>query len=334
MSDRASSRKLASNVLAFFEDRHPPASDFRRDALEGLRRTPRRLSPKYFYDARGSALFDAITETPEYYVTRTELALLKASGAEIAERAGPGAVVIEPGSGSSLKIRSLLDALEAPAGYVGLDISREHLIAACEDLAGDYPWLGVSAVCADFTLGLDLTDLDLPTGRRLLFFPGSTIGNFEPDEARQVLSGFRGGLRPGDAVLIGADRVKPVERLLAAYDDAGGVTAEFNLNLLDRMNRELGGDIDRAGFKHVALWNEKAARIEMHLEALKAQRFTLAGETFEVAEGERIHTENSHKFTDESFAALARAAGYEAVTAWTDPDGLFALHWLEPRAEA
>jgi dimethylhistidine N-methyltransferase len=334
MSDSATGLKPASTSLAFFEDRHPPASDFGRDVREGLSGDPKTLSPIYFYDARGSAIFDAITDTPEYYVTRTELGVLETHGAEIADRAGPRAVVIEPGSGSSVKIRHLLDALNAPAGYVGLDISKDHLFAACNELAADYPDLEIGAVCADFTDGLDLAGLDFPPGRRLIFFPGSTIGNFEPEDAREVLAGFRQGMRPGDAVLLGVDQVKARETLEAAYDDGDGVTADFNLNLIDRMNRELGGDIDRAGFRHRAIWNAEAARIEMHLEALQDMAFTVAGEKFSMRKGETIHTENSHKFTQESFSALADAAGFSVDASWRDADGLFALHWLVPKPEA
>ena len=334
MSDCATGLKPASTSLAFFEDRHPPASDFGRDVRDGLSGDPKTLSPIYFYDARGSAIFDAITDTAEYYVTRTELGVLDAFGAEIAERAGPGAVVIEPGSGSSLKIRHLLDALNAPAGYVGLDISKDHLFAACADLAADYPDLEIGAVCADFTDGLDLEGLDFPPGRRLIFFPGSTIGNFEPDDARAVLAGFRQGMRPGDAVLIGVDQVKDPAVLEAAYDDSDGVTADFNLNLIDRMNRELDGDIDRSAFRHRAVWNAEAARIEMHLEALRDMDFTAAGERFSMQKGETIHTENSHKFTEASFSALAGAAGFTVEASWRDAAGLFALHWLVPKTEA
>ena len=331
--DRASERPTPSE-LDFYVDRHPPAGDFRQDVVAGFRQTPKTLSPKYFYDARGSELFDAITDTPEYYVTRTELALLDAIAGRIAQRAGPGAVVIEPGAGSSVKIRKLLDALDTPAGYVGLDISGDHVASACRRIARDYPDLSVGAVCADFTRGLDLEDLPMPDGRRLIFFPGSTIGNFERDAARDLLAGFRAALRPGDAVLVGADRVKDESTLVAAYDDAGGVTADFNLNVIDRINRELGADIDRGALQHRAVWNAELNRMEMHLEALRPVDFKIGQDEFHLAEGEWIHTENSHKFTDETFGALASAAGFDRVESWTDPDQLFSLHWLEPDSEA
>jgi len=334
MTDRAIGRDIEHASLDFFEDQHPPVGDFLRDVLDGFARTPKTVPPVYFYDAKGSGLFDQITETPEYYVTQTELALLDEIAPELAERAGHGAVVVEPGSGSSLKIRKLLDALGDPAGYLGLDISKSHLISAVEDLATDYPDVSVGAICADFTTGLNIDHLPMPTGRRIVFFPGSTIGNFEPDAACQVLSGFRNGMREGDAVLIGADRVKDRETLVRAYDDAAGVTAAFNLNLLERINRELNGSIDVSAFTHVALWNEDAARIEMHLEARRATRFCIAGTPFEMEKGERIHTENSHKFTIESFEALAKRAGFSVRRHWSDAAELFTLFWLEPNWEA
>lgn len=315
--------------LDFFVDLHPPMADFRSDVLDGLKARPRVIPPKYFYDADGSALFDAITATPEYYVTRVELAILERIAPEIARRAGKGAVVIEPGSGSSVKISTLLRALDEPAGYVGSDISREHLIAACRDLAADHPGLFVGAVCADFTAPLDLGELDIPDGKRLVFFPGSTIGNFEPEDAVQVLRNIRDWLRPGDALLLGADRIKDPEILKAAYDDAEGVTGAFNLNLLKRINRELGGDIDPADFRHRAIWNEEKARIEMHLEARRDVGFTVSGERFEMREGETIHTENSHKFSVESFSRLADEAGLSVSDHWSDPSQHFTLYWLE-----
>ena len=321
-------------ALDYFDDQHPPAGNFLRDVEDGLAKTPKSIPPVYFYDRAGSALFDKITELPEYYVTRTELALLDATSAELARLAGHGAVVIEPGSGSSLKIRKLLDSLDDPAGYVGLDISKDHLIAACEDLAEDYPDLSIGAVCADFTSGLNIDHLPLPEGRRIIFFPGSTIGNFEPKAAKAVLAGFRKGMRPGDAVLIGADRVKAADVLEAAYDDAQGVTADFNLNLLNRINRELDGTLDVQKFRHLSLWNADKARVEMHLEAREDMTFSVNGRSWTLRAGERLHTENSHKFTPESFETLAQEAGYEIRKSWSDSAELFSMHWLEPRAEA
>lgn len=320
--------------LDFFVDLHPPMADFRSDVVTGLGARPRTIPPKYFYDADGSALFDAITGVPEYYVTRTELSILERIAPDIAGRAGPGAVVIEPGSGSSVKISTLLRALDRPAAYIGSDISKEHLVAACRDLAADHPALFVGAICADFTAPIDLDELDIPAGRRLVFFPGSTIGNFEPEDAVGVLRNIRGWLRPGDALLLGADRIKDPAILTAAYDDAEGVTAAFNINLLKRINRELGGDIDTAAFRHRAIWNADKSRIEMHLEARRDTGFTVAGKRFEMREGETIHTENSHKFSVESFTKLAERAGLRVGTTWSDPAEHFTLYWLERGGEA
>ena len=320
--------------LDFFVDLHPPASDFRKDVIEGLTARPRVIPPKYFYDADGSALFDAITATPEYYVTRTELSVLERIAPEIARRAGPRAVVIEPGSGSSVKISTLLRALDNPAGYIGLDISKEHLLAACRELADAHPGLFVGAICADFTAPVDLSGLDMPSGRRLVFFPGSTIGNFEPEDAVRVLRHLRTWLRPGDGLLLGADRIKDPAILTAAYDDAEGVTAAFNLNLLKRIARELDSDVDPADFRHRAIWNADKSRIEMHLEAKCDVSFTVAGQSFSMQAGETIHTENSHKFSIESFSRLARNAGLEVRDHWSDPSQHFTLYWLERGTEA
>jgi L-histidine N-alpha-methyltransferase len=318
-----------SGALSFFKDFHPPKSRFREDVLDGLSRNQKAIPPKHFYDARGSALFDDITGTEDYYVTRTELGILDAIAADIAARAGSGAVVIEPGSGSSLKIDKLLNALDRPSAYIGMDISKDHLVAACEDLAKRYDGLLVGAICADFTQPLPLDEMPIPEGRRLVFFPGSTIGNFEPDDARSLLETIRSWLRPGDALLIGADRVKSANVLESAYDDAHGVTAAFNLNLLTRINRELDGTINPDDFKHRAIWNDELARVEMHLVALKDMSFSVSGRDFHIQEGESIHTENSHKFTREHFTRLANSAGLSVKDAWSDARDYFTLYWLE-----
>lgn len=334
MHDRVFGRPSPYAALDYFDDQHPPAGDFRDDVLKGLAASPKRIAPVYFYDAAGSVLFDRITELPEYYVARTELAILDRIGPELARLAGPGAVVVEPGSGSSVKIRKLLNSLPDAAGYLGLDISLDHLVASCQEIAADYPDIQVGAVCADFTNGLKIDHLPLPEGRRVVFFPGSTIGNFEPEAAREVLAGFRQGMRDGDALLIGADRVKDPATLVAAYDDAQGVTAQFNLNLVERINRQLDGTIDRNTLRHIALWNAERSRIEMHLEAVEAQNFTVAGQAFRLQAGERIHTENSHKFTPGSFQTLALTSGFQVLHTWSDAAELFSLHWLECRGKA
>lgn len=318
-----------NDALSFFEDLHPPASRFREEVLEGLALPQKKIPPKHFYDAKGSALFDDITRADEYYVTNTEIGILDTIAGEIAKLAGPDAVVIEPGSGSSIKIDKLLNALENPAAYIGLDISKEHLIAACKDLARRYKGLFVGAICADFTQPVAMNDLPIPDGKRLVFFPGSTIGNFEPEGSRLLLTHIREWLRPGDALLIGADRVKSVEVLEQAYDDAAGVTAAFNLNLLTRINRELEGDIDVAAFEHRAIWNADASRVEMHLVARNDVDFSISGQTFSMKAGESIHTENSHKFTIEHFSTLARQAGMAVRSHWSDERDYFTLYWLE-----
>lgn len=320
--------------LAFFEDLQPPASDFRADVLAGLSRPQKALSPKYFYDKTGSEIFDRITQAPEYYVSRTEIALLDRISADLRALAGPGAVVLEPGAGSSVKIRKLIDALDHPAAYVGMDISGDHVKAACRDIASDHPDLLVGAVCHDFTQGIDLSALPLPDGRRVVFFPGSTIGNFELDGALALLQTLRGWLRDGDALLIGVDLRKDGATLEAAYDDAGRATADFNYNLLERINAELGGTFDPSGFEYRAFWNPYRSRVEMYLQASRDMAFSVAGQDFMIRAGETIHTENSHKFTVDTFQDLARKAGLAPRTQWISDGEPFSIHWLEVSSEA
>lgn len=315
--------------LHYFADYEPPTDDFLSDVLEGLGASPKTISPKYFYDQKGSALFDEICRTPEYYVTRTELALLDEIGDEVAELTGTGAIVVEWGSGSSWKIRKLLDALDHPAEYIAIDISREHLLAAAADIAKDYPEVKVGAICADFLEHISLPDKAVVgTGRRLGFLPGSTIGNFEPETAARILRRVAEVVGSGGALLIGADLQKDEDRLLAAYDDAGGMTAAFNLNLLDRMKTELGAKLERDAFTHHVRYCREKHRIEMHLKAVRDTVIEVEGQRFPFTEGETIHSENSHKFTVESFHAVAAQAGFVAKKVWTDPEKLFSLHYL------
>lgn len=324
--------------LAFFEDMHPPAADFRADILAGLSKPQKALPPKYYYDEEGSRLFDAITEQPEYYVTGTELELLKSIGPDLKALAGKGALVLEPGAGSSVKIRTLLDALDAPSGYVGMDISGDHVRSACEALAGDYPALAVGALCHDFTQSLDVDGLPLPeaarAGKRIVFFPGSTIGNFELADALTLLKTLRGWLRPDDALLIGTDMRKAASTLEAAYDDDAGVTAAFNLNLIARINRELDGTIDPEGLRYEAFWNPYRSRVEMYLVALRDMQFRVAGQDFMIRQDETIHMENSHKFTVDTFRDLAAKAGLSLRKAWVSDGEAFSMHWLEPAGKA
>ena len=307
--------------LAFFVDQKPALATFLDDALTGLSAEPKQIAPKYFYDERGSELFDQICQTPEYYPTRTELGLLDRHGADIAAAVGPDCLVVEYGAGSSLKIRRLLGALDAPAGYVAVDISRDYLRAQMSGLARDLPSVPVGAICADFTKGFDLPPESAALGsRRLGFLPGSTIGNFTPDDAQALLARSTKLLGKGGLFLIGVDLKKSKQILDAAYDDGQGVTAAFNLNLLKRMRTELGAELDEHGFEHVAFYNREQGRVEMHLEAKGEQTISLEGQDFTFSDGERIHTESSYKYAPEEFAEMAQRAGFEPKALWTDPD--------------
>ncbi|VTU24978.1 Histidine-specific methyltransferase EgtD [Variovorax sp. PBL-H6] len=311
--------------------RAAPLSDFGRELFEGLSRSPRGISPKFFYDAAGSQLFDRICELPEYYPTRTEMRILTERAPEIAAQIGPHAEVIEFGAGSLTKVRLLLDALHTPRRYVPIDISGEHLEAAAQRLRTDYPQLGVQPVVADYTMPLVLPARGEGMGQRVGFFPGSTLGNFSPEEALAFLQLAQRLLR-GGGLLLGVDLVKDPARLHAAYNDAQGVTAAFNLNLLRRANRELGTDFDPEGFSHAAFYNAPLRRIEMHLVSRRAQAVTLDGQRFNFEEGETIHTENSYKFTVDGLQALAVKAGLRPAAVWTDPERLFSVHWLQSPA--
>lgn len=313
----------------------PRLDAFRRDVLRGLASAPPCIPSKYFYDERGSQLFNAITETPEYYLTRSERAIMDAHGDEMADAIGPRAVLIEYGSGSSHKTRTLLDALDPGtrperglAAYVPIDISREHLLSTAEALRKAYPKLIVAPVAADYTGDFDLPALP-PAQRHVVYFPGSTIGNFSRRQATAFLHHAAEVAGPGGGLLIGIDLVKDRATLEAAYDDAAGVTAAFNLNLLDRINRELGGTFDRDGFRHLAVWNEPERRIETYLVSQREQTATVAGVPFQFDEGERIHTENSHKYTVEDFATEAANVGFALRHAWTDPNDWFAVLYFK-----
>ncbi|WP_420345148.1 L-histidine N(alpha)-methyltransferase [Pelagibius sp.] len=296
------------------------------EVLDGLTAPRKTIASKFFYDARGSQLFDAITELEEYYLTRAETAVLQQQAAELAARIGPGATLVEFGSGSSVKTRILLDALSGLSAYVPIDISGDHLDAAAKRLAADYG-LPVIPLHADYHAPLVLPP-QVPRDTLVGFFPGSTIGNFEPEEAVAFLTRLRSFLGDGARLLIGADLQKDPARLEVAYDDAKGVTAAFNLNLLERFNRELGGDFDLEAFRHEAHYDVDLGRIEMHLVSLRDQTVTLGGRRIAFAAGETIHTENSYKYTLESFAALARRSGWRGEASWTDPENLFSVHLL------
>lgn len=310
--------------------RAPSATDrFREDVLAGLARSHKRLPAKYFYDTAGSRLFDRICELPEYYPTRTELGILRRHAPAMAERCGAGCLLVELGAGSLTKVRLLLDCLEGPAGYVPVDVSGEHLRAAARTLADEYPRLAVEPLVADFT-----RPFTLPAGRagrRVAFFPGSTIGNFEPEEADALLRRVARLVGPGGGLLLGIDLRKPVEVLEPAYNDAAGVTAAFNRNLLVRINRELGADFDPAAFRHHAFYNAERSRVEMHLVSERRQRVRVGPATFDFRPGESIHTENSHKYDVRELAARAAGCGLHLSDTWTDERGYFAVLGL--RAE-
>ena len=310
-------------------DLHPPRGDFRAEILDGLTADPKYISPKFFYDERGSRLFEAITRLPEYYPTRTELAIMDEHIPEMASLVGPGACVIEFGSGSGLKTHKLLEGLESPVAYVPVEISREHLLASAEALAGDFAGLEVLPVCADFTQAFELPTPSRAPERNLVFFPGSTIGNFEDDDAVALLEVMHTEAGPGGALLIGVDLRKQRRVLERAYNDAAGVTAEFNLNLLKRINRELGADFDPDSFEHEAIWDDQNGRIEMRLNSQADQIVRVAGEEIPFSEGETVVTEYSHKYHPTEFSSLASQAGFRAARMWSDDEKLFSIHYLE-----
>jgi L-histidine Nalpha-methyltransferase len=297
---------------------------FVADVLAGLAADPKTLPPKYFYDAAGSELFGAICALEEYYPARTETSILKTHADDMAAVIGADSMVIEYGAGSMEKVRILLDALVAPVVFVPVDISKGHLIAAAKDLRRAYPDLAVQQVVADFTKPVPLPVPPRPASRRVAFFPGSTIGNFDPDPTVAFLRAIGDTVGPNGGLLIGIDLQKDENRLVRAYDDAAGVTADFNLNLLTRINRELDGNFVLERFRHVARYDRDLGRIEMHLESLVDQSVRVAGRTFNFAAGETIHTENSYKYTLAGFDDLATRAGFQRDRHWTDAEGLFA----------
>ncbi len=299
---------------------------FAADVLAGLARQPKQLPPKYFYDVAGSELFERITLLPEYYPTRTELGILRDKGAEIAAILPKHAALIEFGAGATTKIRLLLEQSSIDA-YVPVDISGEFLNAQSEGLRQDFPDLRVYPVTADFS-----APFELPAATSAMpkvgFFPGSTIGNFEPHEACGFLRSACKILGAGALLLVGADLEKDERALHAAYNDAAGVTSRFNLNLLARINREIGGNFELSGFTHRAIYNRERHRIEMHLISRRPQTVRVLGRNFTFRTGDSIHTENSYKYSLERFTALAQGSGWRSVASWTDPDGLFSVHAL------
>jgi len=317
--------------LADFE---PQVEDFRRDLLAGLRATPKKTHPKYLYDREGSLLFDGITRCEDYYPTKTELSIYANSAREIGETIGKRAMLVEPGAGNGEKAMFLLARLDSPASYVPVEISREHLVESSHRINEAFPKLEVLPVVADFTADHELPTPSERPGCTVVWFPGSTIGNFEPRERIDLLHHFADLARKchsdRSGVLIGFDMVKPVKVLERAYDDSEGITAAFNLNLLARANRELGADFDLDNFRHRAIWNPDRERVEMHLIARKKHEVRIGKETVRFEAGESIHTESSHKFTVEGFARSAAEAGLELERHWTDDRGWFCVAWFKP----
>ena len=308
-------------------DLAPRTSSLLAEVLAGLSQPQKRLSPKLFYDARGAELFNRICLTQAYYPTRTERAILEQHAADIAGQAGTGAVVVEPGAGDMRKIRLLLPALR-PQSYVPIDISLVQLLEEAERLAREYPWLEVVAVNGDFN-GRELQSMVRPQpARKLVFFPGSTIGNFEPSEAYSFLRRARELVGADGGVLIGVDLHKSTRILERAYNDPEGYTAQFNLNVLARLNREMGADFDLDAFAHRAFYDPRARRIEMHLVSRRQQSVAIAGGDFSFVAGETIHTESSYKYSPEGFAALGREAGFGSYRLWSDEAGWFGVFFL------
>lgn len=309
-----------------FSDEQPALGDSRQELLAGLTQDQKVINPKYFYDQVGSQLFDQITRLPEYYPTRTEVEILTRHRQEISDHCERGCVFIEPGSGSCEKVRLLLDELR-PSAYVPIDISADFLLEAAQQLGREYPWLTIHAVCADFNHSWSFTS-DLPPGKRVVFYPGSTIGNLEPEQALAFLKRLRTMLGDDGGALIGVDLHKSSERLNAAYNDDKGITAAFNRNVLNRVNTLLDAEFSPDLFQHHAFYNSEEQRIEMHLVSTESQAVRCNGSHIRFTKGESIHTENSYKYTLESFAALSARAGLHLERSWLDAEHLFSVHYL------
>ena len=313
--------------LRVFDD-HPPESDIKTEVLEGLARNQKTLPAKYFYDERGSRLFEVITQLPEYYLTRTEIGLLEKHGSDIAKLVGKGAVLMEYGSGASIKIRLLLEALR-PDCYVPMDISRDFLIASANKLLDEFPWLSIYAGCVDYSQPLELPDTLAQAPHKLGFFPGSSMGNFTPAEAQAFLRRVRHTVGDNGRFLLGVDLIKDEQILHAAYNDAQGVTAQFNKNILRHLNRTLRASFNEQLFEHQALVNKSQSRVEMHLVSKIDQMVHVAGSTIILRKGESLHTENSYKYREDSLQWMARQAGFELEQLWCDENNYFALVMLK-----
>ena len=328
MTPRTTQRAVRPAEYRLF-DQLPKPSALLDEVVEGLTEQPKRIAPKFFYDERGSRLFDAITRLPEYYLTRTEMGLFDACLPQVHDRVGEGVCLVEYGAGSTVKIRRLLEEL-VPAAYLPVDISRSHLERSAQALHADYPHLSVYPMCADMTAPFELpavvADLD-----KLGFYPGSSIGNFEPGDAQAFLRQVAATLGAAGHLLIGVDRKKDIDVLEAAYNDSAGVTAEFNLNILHHLNSALATEIDPEGFRHRADYNEQAGCVQMFLECVQDQSSKVDGRTVEFSRGELVHTENSYKYGYEQFAELAAGGGFNVEASWSDPSAYFTLFLLQAR---
>src|SRR5499427_4981473 len=327
MKPEPTPQPLTPGVVRFYSFL-PSAERFRDEVLAGLALPQKSIPPKYFYDEQGCRLFEEICELPEYYLTRTETAILRGNVEDVAQFVGPDAELIEYGSGAQAKTRILIQALQTRL-YVPIDIATGTLQAASSELASRFPFLNIVGICADYTRPLALPEfVGVPVRRKLAFFPGSTVGNFTPAEALQFLKNVRRSVGTGGALLIGVDLKKDKATLDAAYADPKGVTARFNLNLLARINRELGGDFQVNRFHHKAFYDPAKGWVEMHLESLYQQLVHVAGQRFNFAPAETIHTEISCKYSIAEFQELGKRAGFSPEKAWTDPEQLFSIHGM------
>jgi len=315
-----------SNNLDFI-DCQPKLEDFRQEAIQGLRKNPKQISPKFLYDERGSKLFNQICNLEEYYLTRTEMDILQNHAEEMALQIGEGCCLVEFGSGNNRKVRTLLEKLKNPLAYMPIDISKEYLLQSAEEMANDYPDLDIVAICADYTQEFPLPEI-AEKSKKVAFFPGSTIGNFKPEEASKFLENTNHLLQKGGGLLIGVDLKKSAEFLDAAYNDSRGVTSNFNKNLLLRMNEELDAQFDLKSFKHEAFYVAEKSRVEMHLVSEKEQTILIGNFSISFSKGESIHTENSYKYTLPEFQEMTAKAGFETKEVWTDQKDLFSVHYL------
>lgn len=327
MTTTTTNNKPDSVNSIHFYDYHPELADLHEEVIKGMKNWPRAIAPKFFYDEKGSQLFDEICGTTEYYPTRTEMTILEENIDEIAAHVGEQCLLIEPGSGSSQKVRVMLDAVN-PKAYMPMDISKDYLRVAAEDVASEYPWLEVHAACVDYTSPFPLPPCH-EQARKVAFFPGSSIGNFDPEQAISFLRNLAEVLQSDGGLLIGVDLKKDKEVLHAAYNDNEGVTAAFNQNLLTRISDELDATFDTKKFHHHAFYNEQLGRVEMHLVSDETHTVSIGEHHFQFKKDETIHTESSYKYTINEFKSLAERAGFKSVDVWTDVENLFSVHYFE-----